>query len=90
MFNRIPPVVKNLIILNVIMFIITLLTGNFMYEKFALFYFQSPLFKPYQVVTHMFMHGGFVHIFFNMYTLWFFGSILENVWGGKNFFSTIL
>ncbi len=85
MFNRIPPVVKNLIILNVIMFIITMVTGNFMYEKFALFYFQSPLFKPYQIITHMFMHGGFVHIFFNMYTLWFFGSVLENVWGGKKF-----
>ena len=85
MFNRIPPVVKNLIILNVMMFLITLLTGNFMYEKFSLFYFQSPLFKPYQIITHMFMHGGFFHILFNMYTLFIFGSVLENVWGGKKF-----
>lgn len=85
MFNRILPVVKNLIILNVMMFLITLLTGNFMYEKFSLFYFQSPLFKPYQIITHMFMHGGFFHILFNMYTLFIFGSVLENVWGGKKF-----
>lgn len=85
MFNRIPPVVKNLIILNVMMFLITLLTGNFMYEKFSLFYFQSPLFKPYQIITHMFMHRGFFHILFNMYTLFIFGSVLENVWGGKKF-----
>lgn len=86
MLNRIPPVVKNIIIINIIMFVITMLTHNFMYEKFALFYFQSPFFRPYQIVTHIFMHGGFWHIFFNMYTLWFFGSVLENVWGGKKFF----
>ena len=80
-----PPVVKNLIILNVLMYIITMLTGNFMYEKFALYYPASPLFKPYQIVTHMFMHGGFFHILFNMYTLFIFGSVLERVWGGQKF-----
>lgn len=80
-----PPIVKNLIILNVIMYIITLLTGNWMYENFALFYFKSPFFKPYQLVTHMFMHGGFTHIFFNMYTLFIFGSVLERVWGSQKF-----
>ncbi|MCI1778728.1 MAG: rhomboid family intramembrane serine protease [Bacteroidales bacterium] len=85
MWQKIPPVVKNLIILNVLFFIITLLTGNFMYEKFSLFYFQSPFFRPYQLLTHMFMHGGFLHIFFNMYTLFIFGCVLENVWGGKKF-----
>lgn len=85
MFNRIPPVVKNLIIINVIVYIATVLIGNTMYEKFALFYFQSPLFKPYQIITHMFMHGGFFHILFNMYTLFIFGCVLENVWGGKKF-----
>lgn len=83
--SGIPPVVKNLIIINVIMYIITAVTGNFMYENFSLFYFQSPLFKPYQLVTHMFMHGGFLHIFFNMYTLFIFGSVLERVWGGQKF-----
>lgn len=85
MFNRIPPVVKNLIIINVIMFVATFIIGDFMYEKLSLFCFQSPFFKPYQLLTHMFMHGGFFHIFFNMYTLFIFGSVLENVWGGKKF-----
>ena len=80
-----PPVVKNLIIINIIMFVITLLTGDFMYEKFSLFFFRSDLFRPYQIITHMFMHGGFFHILFNMYTLFIFGSVLENVWGGKKF-----
>lgn len=84
-FGNMPQVVKNLIILNVIMYVITLLTGNWMYEKFALFYFDSPFFKPYQLVSHMFMHGGFAHIFFNMYTLFIFGSVLERVWGSQKF-----
>lgn len=85
MFNRIPPVVKNIIIINIIMFVATLIIGNFMYEKLSLFYFKSQFFKPYQFLTHMFMHGSLVHILFNMYTLFFFGSVLENVWGGKKF-----
>ena len=80
-----PPVVKNLLLINVIMYVITMITGNFMYENFALFYFKSPLFKPFQLVTHMFMHGGFTHIFFNMYTLFIFGGVLERVWGSQKF-----
>ena len=80
-----PPVVKNLLLLNIVMYFITMLTGNFMYENFALFYFKSPFFKPFQLVTHMFMHGGFTHILFNMYTLFIFGSVLERVWGGQKF-----
>ncbi len=85
MFNRIPPVVKNLIIINVIMFVATLVIGDFMYEKLSLFYVLSPLFKPYQLLTHMFMHGDIWHILFNMYSLFIFGSVLEHVWGGKKF-----
>lgn len=80
-----PPVVKNLIMINVLMYLITIITGNFMYENFALFYFKSPFFKPYQLVTHMFMHGGFTHILFNMYTLFIFGCVLERVWGSQKF-----
>ena len=80
-----PPVVKNLLLINVIMYVITMITGNFMYENFALFYFKSPFFKPFQLVTHMFMHGGFTHIFFNMYTLFIFGGMLERVWGSQKF-----
>ena len=83
--RNIPPVVKNIIILNLIVLVITMITGDFMYEKFAMFYFESPLFRPYQIITHMFMHGGFFHLFFNMYTLWIFGSVLEQVWGSKKF-----
>lgn len=80
-----PPVVKNLIMANVIVYIITMISGNFMYEHFSLFYFKSPLFKPFQLVTHMFMHGGFAHILFNMYALFIFGSVLERVWGSQKF-----
>lgn len=79
------PVVMNIIIINVIMFLLTLLKESFMVEKFALFYFGSPWFEPYQFVSHMFMHGGFTHLFFNMYTLFFFGTALERVWGSKKF-----
>jgi membrane associated rhomboid family serine protease len=80
-----PPVVKNLLLVNILMYVITMITGNFMYENFALFYFKSPFFRPFQLVTHMFMHGGFTHIFFNMYTLFIFGSVLERVWGSQKF-----
>lgn len=84
-FSNIPPVVKNLLIINIIMYLATVVIGESMYEKFSLFYFSSPFFKPYQLVTHMFMHGGFAHIFFNMYTLFMFGNVLERVWGGQKF-----
>ena len=82
---RITPIVKHFIIINVIMFALTLLAENFMLEKFALFYFNSPFFKPYQLISYIFMHGGFMHILFNMYSLYIFGSVLESVWGGKKF-----
>jgi len=85
-FGAFPPVLKNLVIINALMLLVTYITGNFMYEKFSLFYFESPLFKPYQLITHMFMHGGFVHLFFNMYALIIFGIALEQVWGSKRFF----
>ena len=71
-----PPVVKNLIMINVLMYLITAITGNFMYENFALFYPTSPFFHWWQPITHMFMHGGFAHLFFNMYTLVIFGTVL--------------
>ncbi len=80
-----PAGVKNLIIINVLVMIMTSLNGDFMYEKFALFYPTSPFFHWWQPLTHMFMHGGFWHLFFNMYTLYIFGSVLERVWGTKKF-----
>lgn len=82
----IPPVIKNLVIINALMLVITLFTGNFMYEKFSLFYFKSDFFHPYQFVTHMFMHGNFMHLLFNMYALVIFGVVLEQIWGSKKFF----
>lgn len=85
MFRNTPFIVKNLIIINIIVLVTTMINENFMYENFSLFSFHSPFFKPYQFITHMFMHGGIWHLFFNMYTLWIFGSILENVWGSKKF-----
>ena len=83
-----PPVTKNLIIINVAMLLLTFLfqrLGLNLSAILGMFYFQSPFFKPWQIVTHMFMHGGIGHIFFNMYALWIFGKTLESVWGSKRF-----
>ncbi len=79
------PATFNIIIINVLVMIMITLNERFMIEHFALFYPASPFFKPWQFITHMFMHGGFWHIFFNMYTLWIFGSVLERIWGWKKF-----
>ena len=80
-----PTVTKNLIIINVIIFIATLINQEYMIGTFALFYPTSPFFHWWQVVTHMFMHGGFWHIFFNMYTLLIFGGVVERIIGPKKF-----
>lgn len=89
-FGSIPPVVKNLIIINAIMLLATWMArttfGVDLNRVLGLFYFESDLFRPHQIVTHMFMHGGFFHLLFNMYALWMFGRILEQVWGSKRFF----
>lgn len=82
--GNIPTAVKNIII-NVLVMIMISLNEEFMIEKFALFYPTSPFFHWWQPVTHMFMHGGFFHLLFNMYTLFIFGSVLERVWGPKKF-----
>jgi len=87
--NTIPPVVKNLIIINVLMLAATYILemkGIDLTNILGLHYIQSPEFKPYQLVTHMFMHGGFMHLVFNMFALWMFGRVLESVWGPKRFF----
>jgi len=85
-FANIPPVIKNLLIINVIMLIAAFATNDLLYEKLGLFYPASPFFRPYQFISHMFMHGNFLHLFFNMYSLWIFGCTLEYVWGSKRFF----
>lgn len=88
--GAIPPVVKNLIMINVILFLATLvMQGTFGFDLsryLALFHIKSEYFRPYQFVTHMFMHGGIMHIFFNMFALWMFGRVLESVWGPRRFF----
>jgi len=76
MFNNTPKITKNLIIINIIIYIATLLNENFMVRTFALFYPASPYFHYWQIITHMFMHGGTWHILFNMYSLYIFGSVI--------------
>jgi len=82
---RITETVKVLIIINALFFLGTLLNEELFNRLFALYYFESSEFKVWQVVTHMFMHGGMLHILFNMYALWAFGSPLEYQWGRKKF-----
>ena len=87
-FRHLPEVVKNLLIINGLFFLATITLdgmGFDMYRFFGLHQFQSPEFMPHQLITHLFMHGNFTHLFFNMFALWMFGKVLENVWGGKKF-----
>jgi len=87
-FSQLPEIVKNLLIINGLFFLATISLESYginFTEWFALHPFQSPDFKPYQFITHMFMHGNFTHLLFNMFALWMFGKTLENVWGGKRF-----
>lgn len=84
------PVVKNLVIINTVMLLLSFFAERLFLtdlgDYLALYYFDSKLFMPYQIVTHMFMHGNIWHLFFNMYALVIFGNILEETWGGKRFF----
>jgi len=89
-FQRTSPVVLNLIIINAIVYLAQALLGgpgdiNSAIDHFALHHIKSDYFQPYQVVTHMFMHGSFFHLLFNMLALWMFGSVVEKVWGPKRF-----
>ena len=86
--REIPVVTKNLIAINVLMFLALLAferLGIDLNELLGLHIFLAPDFNFYQLVTYMFMHGGFTHILFNMYAVWVFGSILERVWGSSRF-----
>jgi membrane associated rhomboid family serine protease len=88
-FQVLPMVVKNLLIINGLLFLATWVFqnqyGTDLTDYLGLHYFSSDLFRPYQLVTYMFMHGGLEHIFFNMFALWMFGNVLENFWGSKRF-----
>jgi membrane associated rhomboid family serine protease len=97
--QQLPTIVKNLLIINVLVFLVQQLFEargisfgeNILHtpitfdDVFALHYWGSPKFRWWQLFTHMFMHGSISHIFFNMFALWMFGRILENVWGPQRF-----
>ncbi|HPJ11147.1 MAG TPA: rhomboid family intramembrane serine protease [Flavobacterium sp.] len=79
------PTVKQLLIINVLFFIGTLIVGQPAYEYLGLFYIESSRFQVWQLLSHMFMHGNVLHIAFNMFALYSFGSMLEHFWGAKKF-----
>ena len=86
MFNNIPPITHNIIIINIVVFILTyVLQTDMMYRYLAAFYPFSPFFHSWQIITHMFMHGSFMHILFNLMTLYSFGPVLEQVLGDKKY-----
>lgn len=81
----VPPATLNIIIICAVFYLLTLVREDFMVRYFAMFFPASPLFRFWQPVTHMFMHGGFWHLFFNMYTLFLFGTVMEQSIGTKKF-----
>jgi len=88
-FGDLPPVVKNLIIINAIMLLlmyaVKAMSGVDLNAILGLYFPKSDNFRSWQIVTHMFMHGSFIHLFLNMFALWMFGRVLEQVWGPKRF-----
>ena len=88
MFRNIPTVTKNLLIINIVAFLaaqVLSMSGIDLNDIFGLHFFKASNFQIYQLVTYMFMHGNFTHIFFNMFALWMFGCVVENVWGPKKY-----
>jgi membrane associated rhomboid family serine protease len=91
--NEIPPVVKNLLAINIVIWLAQLYFSSreMPLEIWGgLWSFDTGNFKIWQPITHLFMHGPFFHIFFNMFTLWIFGKVLENFWGSKRFINFYL
>lgn len=87
--TNLPPVVKNILIINIIVFLLDKIFTGLGYEFtqwLALFTPNTGYFRPFQLITHMFMHAGFGHIFFNMFGLIVFGRVIESVWGSKRMF----
>ena len=86
--NNIPSITKNLLIINVLAFFATWVfekQGLDLTATFGLHFFMAKDFSFYQLVTYLFMHGSFMHLFFNMFTVWMFGTVMERVWGPKRF-----
>ena len=93
MFRQIPPITKNLLIINVLAYLAAVVmkgSGIDFNEIFGLHFFMADNFHLYQLVTYMFMHGGVTHLFFNMFALWMFGCVIEQTWGSKRFLWYIL
>ena len=92
MFNNIPTVTKNILLINIVVYLLCLVTaqqGNLtIFNSLSAHYINTPLFGPYQIITHMFTHSldNIFHIFFNMFLLVSFGSHLERIWGAKRYF----
>jgi membrane associated rhomboid family serine protease len=87
-FQSLPTITKNILIINILLFGATWIyakQGIDLTNILGLHYPTAPDFRPYQFITYMFMHGNIMHIFFNMYAVFMFGGILENVWGPKRF-----
>lgn len=88
-FQILPPVIKNLLIINVLVFVALNFAGQgvqyFFIKNFALFHWDSPFFRPWQLITHMFVHQDFGHLFFNILALWMFGNVIETVLGTGRF-----
>jgi membrane associated rhomboid family serine protease len=88
-FFGMPPIVKNLIFINILMLLAYYAVGSVfnidLNRILGLYFPKSEQFKPIQIITHMFMHGGFWHLFMNMFALYMFGQVLEQVWGPKRF-----
>jgi len=83
--GRLTEAIKHILIINVLFFVATSLYGDQMYNWFSLWFPKNENFELWQLVSHMFMHGGFTHIAFNMYALWAFGTPLERMWGRNKF-----
>jgi membrane associated rhomboid family serine protease len=86
--SGLPEVVKNLLIINLLMLLATWVAFQFgvdLTEILGLHHWSSEAFRPHQMVSYMFMHGGITHLFFNMFALYMFGKVLEQVWGPKRF-----
>lgn len=88
LFQNIPHITKNILLINIVLFVATIaFQGQYnLTQELGAHTFNSPLFKPYQMVSHFFMHGNLAHLFFNMFALLMFGSQLERVWGPKRYF----
>ena len=82
MLRDLTPTVKKLLIVNIVLFFVSAFVPK---DTFALHFIESPKFHYFQFITYMFLHGSLMHLFFNMFGLYMFGSILERLWGGPRF-----